>query len=332
MTTDHGGPDAGGVPSWDFSTNANACGPAPMVRSALRKVDLTRYPDPHYTDLRAALGAFHGVAAERIVVAASASEFIVRMTHAIALQRPGATVCAPKPGYGDYLSAAHAAGLRPADAHLADLVWHTDPGSPCGGRSAPPVVLEGAVLVIDAAYEPLRLVDGRAAWPDSAWRLWSPNKALGLTGVRGAYAIAPDNAAGQSCRRQLEALAPSWPLGAHGVAMLFAWTLPETQAWLQASLVTLRNWKRQQVARCADLGWICEPSVVPFFTARWPAALVTTADRGRVLARLREGGIKLRDAEPLGLVGSVRISVQRPAAQQALVRHWRAAVASAVVS
>jgi len=172
----------------------------------------------------------------------------------------------------------------------------------------------------------------RTTWPNSAWQLWSSNKALGLTGVRGAYAIAPDNAAGRSCRRQLEALAPSWPLGAHGVAMLFAWTLLETQAWLQASLVTLRDWKRQQVASCADLGWTCEPSVVPFFTARWPAALVTTADRGRVLARLREGGIKLRDAEPLGLVGSVRISVQRPAAQQALVRHWRAAVASAVAS
>lgn len=328
MTIDHGGPDAHGIPRWDFSTNANACGPAPMVRAALRRVDFTRYPDPGYADLRAALGVFHDVNAGRIVVAASASEFIVRMTYAVALQHSGATVCAPTPGYGDYLSAAHAAGLQSADATTADLVWHTDPGSPCGGSSTPPEVRKGAVLVVDAAYAPLQLVDGPAAWPDSAWQLWSPNKALGMTGIRGAYAIAPDNTAGRSCHDQLEALAPSWPLGAHSVAMLFAWTLPETQTWMRASLVTLRDWKRQQLARCADLGWICEPSVTPFFTAHWPDALVAAAHRGRVLARLREGGIKLRDAEPLGLTGAVRVSVQRPTAQQALVRHWRAAVVS----
>ena len=36
MTIDHGGPDALGAPRWDFSTNANACGPAPHVLAALR--------------------------------------------------------------------------------------------------------------------------------------------------------------------------------------------------------------------------------------------------------------------------------------------------------
>jgi histidinol-phosphate aminotransferase len=40
---------------------------------------------------------------------------------------------------------------------------------------------------------PLRL-DGRP-WPPPGrlglWQLWTPNKALGLTGVRAAYAMAP---------------------------------------------------------------------------------------------------------------------------------------------
>src|SRR6185436_202153 len=85
----HGGPDAQGIPHWDFSTNANACGPAPLAWEA---VDASRYPDPSYTDLRAALAAHHGVTSGRIVIAASASEFIARISTAIALGKPGAGV------------------------------------------------------------------------------------------------------------------------------------------------------------------------------------------------------------------------------------------------
>ncbi len=51
----HGGPDALGVPAHDFSTNSNACGPCPAVLAALQQADATRYPDPAYTALRAAL-------------------------------------------------------------------------------------------------------------------------------------------------------------------------------------------------------------------------------------------------------------------------------------
>ncbi len=66
----HGGPDAQGVPRWDFSTNANACGPCPTALAALYQADAQHYPDPAYTALRAALAGFHGVAIERVVVAA----------------------------------------------------------------------------------------------------------------------------------------------------------------------------------------------------------------------------------------------------------------------
>ena len=73
MNTDHGGPDALGVPRWDFSTNANACGPCPMALAALQQADARHYPDPAYTHLRERLAAFHGVARQRMVLAASAS-------------------------------------------------------------------------------------------------------------------------------------------------------------------------------------------------------------------------------------------------------------------
>ena len=66
----HGGPDAAGVPVFDFSTNSNACGPCPEALHAVQSADATRYPDPAYTALREGLGAFHGVTPARIVLAA----------------------------------------------------------------------------------------------------------------------------------------------------------------------------------------------------------------------------------------------------------------------
>jgi histidinol-phosphate aminotransferase len=308
----HGGPDAAGVPRWDFSTNANACGPAPRVLLSIRQADATRYPDPAYTALREQLAGFHAVPAERIVIAASASEFILRMTMAVARGGPQASVHLPQPGYVDYGRAARTCGLRPAQAGDAMLVWHTEPGSPDGRSQRVPATREGAVLVVDRAYAPLRLSGEAPVLPLHAWQLMSPNKALGLTGVRGAYAIAPPDAG--ELPSLLESLAPSWPLGAHGVAMLAGWALAETQDWLADALPTLREWKRQQLACCAELGWLCGESVTPFFVAQGIDA--------QSLPRLREQGVKLRDATDMGLPGHVRLSVQPPQAQQALRSAW----------
>lgn len=60
---------------------------------------------------------------------------------------------------------------------------------------------------------------------DQLWQMWTPNKALGMTGVRAAYAIAPEHVTEQELTA-LRLLAPSWVVGAHGVAMLQAWTQP----------------------------------------------------------------------------------------------------------
>ncbi len=308
----HGGPDHQGVPRWDFSTNANACGPAPLAWRAVQEADPTRYPDPQHTQLRASLAALHGVGPDRIVIAASGSEFIQRLTALIARRHPHATVAVPAAAYGDYARAATACGLGvstvPAGAYL---VWHAEPSSPHGRAGPMPAWDAGAVAVVDAAYAPLRLDGAAPVLPTHAWWLMSPNKALGLTGVRGAYAIAPVGA--ETLVQQLDQAAPSWPLGAHGVAMLGAWAHDDTQRWVQGSLALLREWKQSLLDRCRALGWTCEPSVTPFFLAR-----SDTVDLSAALPALRAQGIKLRDATSFGLPGAVRISVQPPAAQQAL--------------
>ena len=120
----HGGPDARGAAQWDFSTNANAAGPFPAVLSALQRADATRYPDPGYHALRERLAAWHGVAPERIVLAASASEFIQRITAVGARIAPG-PVQVPRHAYGDYAAAARAGGravLVDGDEHHGPAV------------------------------------------------------------------------------------------------------------------------------------------------------------------------------------------------------------------
>jgi histidinol-phosphate aminotransferase len=342
----HGGPDALGVPRWDFSTNANACGPAPMALEQIRQADARRYPDPGYTLLRQQLARLHAVEPSRIVLAGSASEFIRRMTLAIALLHPGARVRVPDYTYGEYAAAAEALGLRVVreidDLDALDpawLIWHTEPGSPIGdARTAPPCNPSESVLVIDRAYTPLRLDGDTPPVPDHAWQLWSPNKALGLTGVRGAYAIAPARTPDSAMlttwlTERLDALAPSWPLGAHGVAMLSCWASEEAQNWVRSSLHILRSWRRQQIELCQKrLGWTCLTSVTPYYIARWgqwAAGDEVASDPlhpSQVLPALRAVGIKLRDCTSMGLPGWVRVSVQPPPSQQALALLWRQTV------
>lgn len=316
----HGGPDALGVPQHDFSTNANACGPCPQAVQALRGADRSHYPDPAYTTLRTQLAALHAVTPERIVLAASASEFIHRIS-AYAARTGLRRVVLPLHGYGDYARAAALWGLDAAGQGTA-LHWACEPASPQGGADAALAAWQAqpapphALRVLDCAYAPLRLEGKQATLPANAWQLWTPNKALGLTGVRAAYAIAPEGAGGVAAA--LQALAPSWPVGADGVALLSTWVRDDAQQWLAQSLHTLRAWKAEQLALCAALGWGVQPgSLANYFCARPPVT-----DVPGVLQQLRGQGIKLRDCASFGLPGWVRLGVLAPTAQQALAQAW----------
>lgn len=318
----HGGPDADGTSPWDFSTNANACGPCPQALAAVSGADATSYCDPAYTALRRALAVHHGVDAARIVCAGSASEFIFRIT-AWAARQGVRSVCLPAHGYGDYTQAAQAWALAPTSLPLRGaLAWSCDPSSPFGVAGGCQALLTApdAIAVLDRAYEPLRLEQAETLEQrdlEGVWQLWTPNKALGLTGVRGAYAIAPLRA--QGAIAALEALAPSWVIGAHGVAMLHAWCEPAVQQWLAASRSILGRWKDRQIELCRALGWTVVPSDANFFVCDLGRPAPEAA---RKVAALRSRGIRLRDCASFGLPGLVRLSVQPPAAQDALRQTW----------
>lgn len=321
----HGGGDSLGVPRFDFSSNSNACGPCPQALRAVQQANACVYPDADYVDLCARLAAFHGVSAKRLVLAGSASEFILRMTAAVVRSAGAAgapSVSLPKHAYGDYQHAANAWGLALAERpDGAQLVWACEPSSPLGQvHMGWPRDLAQQVVVLDGAYAQLRL-SGKsslnAAQLNQVWQLYTPNKALGLTGVRAAYVIAP-HAMQKSVQGQIDQLvcslnqlAPSWPAGAHGVAMLQAWVSPPVQTWLADCVPQLRDWKARQIALLETLGWQVLPSEANFFCAK-PAQPVD-------LQWLRENhGIKLRDASSFGLPGWLRLGVLAPQGQDAL--------------
>lgn len=341
---EHGGPDGGPPIVHDFSTNANPLGAPAKVMAAIRDADRQRYPDPGYGALRASVGHALFIGPERVLPTAGSSEAIRRLTLAASMR--GVTqVWVPQPGYGDYRAAAQALGLpvqgyASGDDLLAGLstgigpalVWLCEPCNPTG-QSLPPSFWPGleqvrrtrsVTLVLDRAYEPLRLLGHDPVPPDLAdqcWQLCSPNKALGLTGVRAGYVIAPLDATAEVST--LMALAPSWVLSAEGVALLQAWHRPDTQAWLMQSRQTLALWMDAQRQALTALGWQVQPSVVPFCLARPVAPLTPPMHNSdavlQLLSALRGHGIKLRDASSFGLPGWVRLSAQAPHTQQALV-------------
>jgi histidinol-phosphate aminotransferase len=311
----HGGADARGAPRWDFSTCANAAGPCPAALASVQAADATRYPDPAATAVRQALAALHGVEPWRVLPAASASEFIQRITAVTARLWPGA-VRVPRHAYGDYAAAALAWGRPLTHDGKATLHWHAEPSSPLGQDDTPPEDVGAHPAVLDAVYAPLRL-EGHAQWSadvqDAVFVLHSPNKALGLTGVRGAYAVAPRNARYdvEACCHALESAAPSWPLSAQADALLASWATAEVRGWVARSRATLAPWKAGLQRRLLDRGFELRPSVTPFFVVRPPRPVDPV--------RLRGHGVAVRDAASFGLAGCWRVSAQPPEAQDALM-------------
>ena len=335
----HGGPDASGPVRYDFSSNANSVGPNPIVVDLIKQADLTHYPDPAYQALREVLARLHGVSPARILMTGSASEFIFRITSFVALQygaqdsflkagcsdcNPTASVWFPLHAYGDYASAARAWNVPRTDStEASSLLWFCDPSSPLGQpvhdlSDIVNTLRTEQIAVLDCAYEPLRL-EGRLNLSieqlDRLWQMWTPNKALGMTGVRGAYVIAPSGS--EHVVDLLTAIAPSWLIGSEGVAMLNAWVREEVQNWLKKSLITLRQWKSQQLELCQQLGWQSVESTANFFCVSHPVF-----QPAQYLPVLRQFDIKLRDAASFGLENHVRMAVLPPEAQQKLREAW----------
>lgn len=340
----HGGPDNGLPIIWDFSSNACSV-PMPLaLQASLLTADRSLYPEPTYAALCEALALWHGVDAARVVPTAGSSEGIRRLTLAVFLAGCR-QVYVPQPGYGDYRLAAQALGMAVTPLSQLDdvaedavdvavdgapvLLWLCEPCNPTGQSLPEAFWLKLAqrlsarsnwIVAIDRAYEPLRLHGADPVAPALAarcWQLYSPNKALGLTGVRAGWMLAPE----EDVPKLLPALwrlAPSWVLSAEGVSLLRQWPSATVQNWLAQARATLGTWLAQQQAALADRGWLHQASCTNFTVSRHPD--LDEAALNELNACLRAQGIKWRDAGNLGLPGWVRWRAHQPVAQAALLQ------------
>lgn len=285
-------------------------------------VDEVWLPSPGYGEYEAAAQAL-GL---RTRAYADLADLCAALTTLASGQAHGVLICLCEPCNPTGAMADAATWLR-----LQQLLMPGLTATLAGQGAAPhgPRTWPALHLAIDRAYEPLRLHGPDPVPPalaQAAWQLWSPNKALSLTGVRAGVMVAPAPALGQvaaplgtgKLQMLLGQLAPSWVLSAEGQALLLAWAQPLTQAALRTQSETLSTWLDDQATMLHSLGWAVRPSCVPFHLARPPVA-----DLPAALAGLRAQGIKLRDATSLGLPGWVRLRAMPPQAQTDLAQAWR---------
>lgn len=311
----HGGPDGGPEPLYDFSTNANALGPNPVLLEYLRRTDPSVYPDPLYRRLRQALAEAHGVPESHVAVGTGTSELIHRLARWSYLRGPMLLFA---PTFSEYARAAQAVDLPlwkapSAEAFLellprSSLAFLCVPNNPTG--EVYPFLEEaarraGGALVLDLAYHDL--LEAPVRLPQGAWRLYSPNKAHGLTGVRAGYLVAPVDLT------RFQHLAPSWPVSVYGEALLLGHLDPKAQAWLDESRKELHRLRRLLAAGLRELGLEVRESPANFL-------LVRVGKATEVARKLRAKGIRVRDATGFGLPEWLRLSAQREEAQSALLQ------------
>jgi histidinol-phosphate aminotransferase len=321
----HGGTDSLPDPRYDFSTNANPLGPCPSVLAHVRNADVTRYPDPLYTRLREVLAAFHRTSPERIVVGAGASELILRM-----IRCTDGPVQQLVPTFSEYALGARLAGRRllstrsPAAFLRAQsacpgvgfVCWPNNPTGELWPLDFVAAAAEAGPVVVDMAYAPLCDASLGAAIEtaaSAAYRLYSPNKAFGMTGVRGAYLITP------RIDRRIAAAAPSWVIGRDAVAFLEAACDPQARAWLAQSLPQLKRWRLRLAGSLQQMGFEVRESPATFLMAK-------VGNAGHVATRLRNQDLRVRDGSSFGLRQWIRLSAQPVQAQRALIAALRTAL------
>jgi histidinol-phosphate aminotransferase len=300
--------------------------PGVLEATAARLGECWMYPEEAYEDLRAAVAGWLGIGAEHVLPGHGIQALV--MTTVSAFLSPGDHVIVPRPTYGLYGPACHAAGAvvhrvdspglaldlpaiaKAAHEHGAKLAWICDPNNPTGARLQPAewaafldALPDGCVAVADEAYVDYippeernpRLDDIRAGRRVIVLRTFS--KIFGLAGLRLGYAIAD------------AALVPYL----HSVQEPFNVNV----AALAAGLASLADpaeidARRDETIACREvLVERLEAGGLKPLPSHSNFVLVDLAggDDMELMDRLAHGGLLVRPGTEFGLPGYVRITV-----------------------
>jgi histidinol-phosphate aminotransferase len=304
----------------DLSDNTNLWGVPPAAERAWRDASLaavTRYPSLYAPQLKAALAAYLGVAADMVVTGCGSDDVLDSAIRAFA--EPGERVAVPDPSFAMIPIFARMNGLEPvlvplvegtrldADAMLATrarIIYLCSPNNPTGGlldADAVRRVVDEApgIVIVDEAYAEFAERDApdllRARERVLVCRTMS--KAFGLAGLRVGYmAGAPALVAEVEKSRgpyKVNALAERAAVAA----------LAEDLPWVRAHVREAVENRERLAAELRARGLAPLPSQANF-------VLVPLADAVAVAARMRALGVAVRPFAALPSIGdALRISV-----------------------
>ena len=310
----------------DFSASINPLGISPRVTEAIRRVDLSAYPDPECTELRNALSAHLGVPPDRILAGNGSTELIHLVASARLRRGHAAAVFAPT--FGEYEAACRLQHVEPLPIRAAperDFRWDIaeathllaelqpalaficNPNNPTGTylersevEACARAVGDDGLLVVDEAYA--SFVDER--W-DTAPLLEVGNVALvrsmtkqhGLPGLRLGYMVAPARMVGEVRRFQY-----TWSVNA--VAQAAGVAALDDPDHVEKGRLVVRAAREYLVREFRGLGLACTPPSANFLLVEVGNA---TALRLELLRRHR---VCVRDCTSFGMPGHIRIGVR----------------------
>lgn len=326
-----------------LSSNENPLGPPPSAIAALTQAaaQAHRYPSTDHADLRAAIGAVHGLDPARIICGVGSDEVLQFVTQAFA--GPGDEIIHTAHGFSMYPILTHMAGATPVcvperdrvvdvDAVLeavterTRVVLITNPGNPTG-TMLPEAELqrladglsEDVILVLDAAYaEFAEGYDGGAALAGLRPNILMTrtfSKIYGLGGLRVGW--------GYAAQEMIDVM--------NRIRQPFNLALPQLAAaeaavrdrdWV-AHCATLNAQERSRLAGALrQMGIACDDSHANFVLARF----ASEAEAGAADAALQAEGIIARRVKGYGFPEGLRITVGDTAATTRVIdalQKWR---------
>ena len=317
----------------DFSASVSPIGPPEGLWDALRKVDLSSYPDPQCLELRESLCRHlsKAVSPEHILMGNGSTEIIHLLARAyLSPPRAGTfnTMLQLTPTYGEYEGACRLAGAVTSNAaakpcpwfrwdmaevasqvtrERPSLVFLCNPNNPTGvfldsreiETLAQAVAATGGLLVIDEAY--ISFVD--QPWESLGLALGSNvvlvrsmTKDYALTGLRLGYALASEQIIAR-----LAAFQPDWSV--NGLAQAAGLVALADTNYLPRARKAVTQAKEFLADRLAGLGLTVHPSSANFL-------LVNVGDGGFWHDKLMRRGIFVRDCTSFGLPEHIRVGVR----------------------
>ena len=327
----------------DFSASISPLGPPKGLWDALRRVDLTAYPDPECLELREALARHHGTDVDRILVGNGSTELIHLLARAFlgdALGGCSRAVLVLSPTYGEYSGACSLAGSQvlavearrelsfiwdwgATDSTIVErrpaLVFVCNPNNPTGVylerddvvSLAKIVQKAGSLLVLDEAYvnfvdEPwdaLTLLEGTTS--ESVVLLRSMTKDYALTGLRLGYSLASPETTAKLARLQ-----PDWSV--NGLAQVAGLVALKDEGYLPAARRAVNDAKSYLTEELTGLGFQVLPSAANFL-------LVDVGNAAEWRDKLMRRGMFVRDCASFGLGDCIRIGIRALADCERLV-------------